>query len=54
MNETVGKLEQAIEQVASQYYRLVILVGAPASGKTTVLQTVAKNLGCQLLNVNLA
>lgn len=53
MTETVTRLEQAIEQVASQYYRLVILVGAPTSGKTTALQTVARNLGCQLLNVNL-
>jgi hypothetical protein len=49
----VAQLEQSIEQVASQYYRLVILVGAPASGKTTAMQTVAQNLGCQLLNVNL-
>jgi len=39
--------------VASQYYRLVILVGSPASGKTTALQSVAQKLGCQLLNVNL-
>ena len=53
MSEAVTQLEQSIEQVASQYYRLVILVGVPASGKTTALQTVAKNLGCQLLNVNL-
>lgn len=53
MSEAVTQLEQSIEQVASQYYRLVILVGAPASGKTTALQTVAQNLGCQLLNVNL-
>lgn len=53
MNVTTTQLEQAIEQVASQYYRLVILVGAPASGKTTALQTVARNLGVQLLNVNL-
>jgi len=53
VSETVSQLEQSIEQAASQYYRLVILVGAPASGKTTALQTVANNLGCQLLNVNL-
>lgn len=53
MSEAVTQLEQSIEQVASQYYRLVILVGAPASGKTTALQAVAQNLGCQLLNVNL-
>jgi dephospho-CoA kinase len=50
---SVTQLEQSIEQVASQYYRLVILVGAPASGKTTALQAVAQNLGCQILNVNL-
>jgi len=53
MTEAATKLEQAIEQVASQYYRLVILVGAPASGKTTALQSVAQKLGWQLLNVNL-
>lgn len=53
MSETVAQLEQAIEQVASQYFRLVILVGAPASGKTTALQSVGQKLGCQVLNVNL-
>lgn len=53
MTDAVTELECAIEQAGNQYYRLVILVGAPASGKTTTLQTVAKNLGCQLLNVNL-
>ena len=53
MTETAVKLEQAIEQAASQYYRLVILAGAPASGKTAALQAVGQKLGCQLLNVNL-
>lgn len=53
MSELVTQLQQAIEQVASQYHRLVFLVGAASSGKTTTLQIVAKNLGCQLLNVNL-
>lgn len=53
MNEAAVKLEQAIEQAASQYYRLVILAGAPASGKTSVLQSVAQKLGCFLVNVNL-
>jgi len=53
MVETATKLEQAIEQAANQYYRLVILAGAPASGKTTALQSVAAKLGCQLVNVNL-
>jgi hypothetical protein len=53
MTETATKLEQAIEQAASQYYRLVVLAGAPASGKTAALQSVAKKLGCPLVNVNL-
>jgi hypothetical protein len=30
MSEVANKLEQAIQQAASQYFRLVILVGAPA------------------------
>jgi len=47
------KLEQTIEQAASQYFRLVVLAGAPGSGKTAVLQFVAQKLGCPLVNVNL-
>jgi adenylate kinase len=54
MADLGAKLEQAIEQAASQYYRLVILAGAPGSGKTTVLQTVGQKNGWQLVNVNLA
>lgn len=47
------QLEQAIQQAASQYYRLVIVAGAPGSGKTAALQTTAKKAGCELVNVNL-
>jgi hypothetical protein len=53
MTEATAKLERAIQQAASQYFRLVILAGAPASGKTAALQSVARTLGCQLVNVNL-
>jgi Cdc6-like AAA superfamily ATPase len=53
MIEAAMKLEQAIDQAASQYFRLVILAGAPGSGKTAALQSVAHKLGCQLVNVNL-
>lgn len=53
MTETTAKLEQAIQQAASQYYRLVVLAGVPASGKTAALQSVAHMVGCQLVNVNL-
>lgn len=53
MTDTAAKLEQTIEQAAGQYYRLVILAGAPGSGKTTVLQAVGQKKGWQLVNVNL-
>ena len=53
MADSVTKLEEAIQQAAGQYYRLVILAGAPGSGKTTVLQTVGQKNGWQLVNVNL-
>lgn len=47
------QLEQAIQQAASQYFRLVIVAGVSGSGKTATLQTAAKNAGCELVNVNL-
>jgi len=47
------KLEKAIQQAASQYYRLVIVVGLPGSGKTAALQAVAQKNGYPYLNVNL-
>jgi Cdc6-like AAA superfamily ATPase len=53
MTDTVTKLEQAIQQAASQYFRLVILAGAPGAGKTAALQSVAQKMNCQLVNVNL-
>ena len=49
----IEQLEQAIQQAAGQYFRLVILAGTPGSGKTAALQSVAQKLGCQLVNVNL-
>lgn len=53
MTDSVTKLEQAIREAASQYFRLVILTGEPGSGKTAALQSLALKLGCQLVNVNL-
>ena len=50
---TATKLQQAIEQAANQYYRLVVLAGAPGSGKTAALQYLAQTVGCPLVNVNL-
>jgi Cdc6-like AAA superfamily ATPase len=53
VTEAAITLERAIEQAAGQYYRLVVLAGAPGSGKTAALQSVAQKLGCPLVNVNL-
>ena len=47
------QLEQAILQVASQYFRLVVLAGPPGSGKNAALQAISETLGCQVVNVNL-
>ena len=52
-NLTLTKLGAAIQQAANQYFRLVILAGVPASGKTAALQSVAQQLRCQIVNVNL-
>ena len=53
MSESATKLEQAIQQATSQYFRLVVLAGVPGSGKTAALHSLAQKLGCQLVNVNL-
>ena len=53
MTDTVAKLAQAIQQAASQYFRLVILAGVPGAGKTAALQALAQQSGCHLVNVNL-
>jgi ATPase family associated with various cellular activities (AAA) len=50
---TLTKLEEAIQQASSQYYRLVILAGLPGSGKTATLQSIAHSAGYQVVNVNL-
>lgn len=48
-----GKLLDALRQAQSQYFRLVIVVGPPGSGKTAALQSVTRKVGCSLVNVNL-
>ncbi len=52
MTEIAVQLEQGIQQAEGQYFRLVILAGAPGSGKTAALQSVAQKLGCPIVNVN--
>jgi Cdc6-like AAA superfamily ATPase len=53
MIDQATQLEQAVQQAASQYFRLVILAGAPGSGKTAALQSVSQKVDCVLVNVNL-
>lgn len=49
----IAKLEEAIQQAASQYFRLIILAGTPGSGKTTTLRSIAQKIGSEVVNVNL-
>lgn len=53
MDQTLTKLEEAIQQTSSQYFRLVILAGVPGCGKTAALHSVAQRTGCPVVNVNL-
>jgi type II secretory pathway predicted ATPase ExeA len=53
MTETPQKLEQAIQQATNQYFRLVIMVGEPGSGKTAALKSLAERIDSPLLNLNL-
>lgn len=42
-----------IEESKSQYYRLILIVGPANSGKTTLLQDIGREIGSEILNVNL-
>lgn len=47
-------IEQAVEDAERTYYRLVIVVGPPASGKTRALSALHNKQGWPILNLNLA
>ena len=42
-----------IERVRGLYHRLVLVVGAPGSGKTAALREIAAHTGAPVVNVNL-
>jgi len=42
-----------LKEAEKLYHKLVLLVGLPGSGKTTILNAVAKELGKDIMNVNL-
>ena len=47
------KVKRSLKAAEGLYYRLVLLVGKPGSGKTTVLREVANELGVPVININL-
>lgn len=53
MRDIIEEVMGAITAAAGQYFRLVVLVGEPGSGKTSALQRTAQKLGCHLVNLNL-
>ena len=54
MNESVQeRLATATVGAEGGYYRLVLLVGAPRTGKTSVLRETAEQLSCPVVNLNL-
>ena len=48
------KIKRSLQAAEGLYHRLVLLVGESGSGKTGVLRDVAKDLGAEVINVNLA
>jgi len=53
MAVSADNLRQAIRQASDLYYRLVLLAGPQGTGKTSVLQALAKENQYPLINVNL-
>lgn len=49
----IQELNQAIEQAAASFNRLVLLAGPGQSGKTSLLRRVSELRECPLINVNL-
>jgi len=49
-----NEIRQSLESAKGLYHRLVLLVGKTGSGKTDVLQALAKEFGSSVINVNLS
>ena len=47
----IEKLDRLIDEVGALQSKLVLLIGAPGSGKTALLQSLAKSKGVTPLNV---
>ncbi len=48
-----NNIKESIQAAEGLYHRLVLLVGEPGSGKTSVLQQFAEEVGSSVINVNL-
>ncbi|MGK5093977.1 BREX-3 system P-loop-containing protein BrxF [Deltaproteobacteria bacterium TL4] len=55
MSEAIlEKIRDALQGIEERYHRLILLVGEIGSGKTSILQQVAKERGVKIININLA
>jgi len=50
----IDRLERLVEEIAALQSKLVLLIGAPGSGKTALLQVLGKNRGATPLNIGSA
>jgi predicted ATPase len=50
----IERLERLVDEVATLHSKLVLLIGAPGSGKTALLQLLGKNRGATPLNIGSA
>lgn len=47
----IAKLDHLVEEVGSLQSKLILIIGAPRTGKTALLQTLAKKRGISVLSV---
>lgn len=50
----IDRLERLVEEIAALHSKLVLLIGAPGSGKTALLRVLGKNRGATTLNIGSA
>lgn len=50
----IDRLERLVEEIAALHSKLVLLIGAPGSGQTALLQVLGKNRGATPLNIGAA